>query len=600
MAGVLVAVSLPVLAIVTTLYFHRIQAEQVRATGQFNEVIEAALKNAMLKHDLDGIRAVLDDIAASPEIERVMVLSPAGEVRFGDTGAPIGTHLDDPLIERAQQSDSSLAAEIETPDGRRLLRSVKAVHNRPECGECHGSIADHPVNGLLVLDYSEGSATADARRGALWLAVLGLLVTFLASAAVLSLIRQTVVSPLTRLSAAVRSFRDGTTDTKLDLSGHDEIAELGRSFATMADELGKSLADLHASEDRLQAILDAIPDAIRVIDPDFRIVKANAAYTALVGVPLDRVLGQPCHLSSHRRDTPCPATLVRCPLQEIRDGAGAMTCRQTHLGGAGHERHVEVAAAPVNLGSRATPRICVVESIRDLDRAAHLGQEHRLSELGLLAAGLGHEIFNPLSSISLVAGAIEQDAAAGDMPKLADHLATLQREVGRTLTLTNSLLTLCQPPGDKQVVDLSLVVRQSLELLGFKAREIGVRVVTDLQPGLWVLASESDLRMSLSNLVLNALHAMPDGGTLTVSTRRVKDEVVLSVSDTGHGISIEDQRRILLPFWTRRADGTRGSGLGLPLVLAAMDRAGGRLDMASTPGEGSRFDLVYPAPEQHA
>lgn len=596
LAGVLVAVSLPGLAVVSVIYFQRIEAEQIRALGQFNEVIEAALRNAMLKRDLDGIRAVLDDIAASPEIDGVMVLDPDHVVRFGDAAAPFGSTLGEPLLDQALARDGALTTRVTGADGRRLLRSVKAVRNQPECLACHGSVAEHPVNGFLVLDYSAGSAIADARRGALGLAGLGGLVTLTASGAVWLMIRRTVERPLGRLSAAVRSFRDGATDARADLPGKDEIAELGQSFATMAEDLGRTLAGLHASEDRLQAILDAIPDAVRVIDRDHRIVKANAAYAAHVGRDLDQVLGDRCFRSSHRRDTPCPATMVCCPLQELGAGDGAMTCRQTHLGGQGREVHVEVAAAPVDLGSRDRPQPCIVESIRDLDREAQLGQEHRLSELGLLAAGLGHEIFNPLSSISLVAGAIEQDAASGDMDRLAGHMQTLRREVDRTLTLTNSLLTLCQPPGEKQVIDLATVVPQALELLGFRARASGVEMNTGLQPGIWVVASESDLRMSLSNLVLNALHAMPAGGRLDVTALRAGDTVRIAVADCGHGIAPDDLKRILLPFWTRRADGSRGSGLGLPLVLAAMARAGGRLEVESTPGEGSRFTLVYPAP----
>ena len=103
--------------------------------------------------------------------------------------------------------------------------------------------------------------------------------------------------------------------------------------------------------------------------------------------------------------------------------------------------------------------------------------------------------------------------------------------------------------------------------------------------------------MSLSNLVLNGIHAMPGGGQLTVTARRDGPEVRIQVIDTGHGIAPDDLRRILLPFWTRRADGSRGSGLGLPLVLAAMERAKGRLEVESVPGIGSRFTLVYPGPE---
>lgn len=452
-----------------------------------------------------------------------------------------------------------------------------------------------PILGLVLL------ADADVADGvwnrAVLLAVLGLALTLAGMLSFGLVIRHSVLRPVAALTEATRAFRDGAPDISLHLTGQDEIAELGRSFATMADDLGVTLTRLHRSEDRLQAILDAIPDAIRVVDADYRIVKANAAYAAQVGQPLDQVLGQRCYRSSHRRETPCPPTMVCCPLVEIHNASGPLTCRQSHFAADGQEMHVEVAAALVDLGTPTAAKPCIVEAIRDLDRQAKLSQEHRLAELGLLAAGLAHEIFNPLSSISLVAGAIEQDAELGDMQRLGSHLSTLRGEVERTLTLTNSLLTLCQPPGERQFIDLSQVIPQTLELLGFKLREAQVTLTTDIRPGVWIIASESDLRMSLSNIVLNGMHAMPGGGPLTVNARRVGDEVQIEVIDAGHGIAPEDLRRILLPFWTRRADGSRGSGLGLPLVQGAMERASGRLDVESIPGVGSRFTLVFPAPE---
>ena len=452
-----------------------------------------------------------------------------------------------------------------------------------------------PVLGLVLLAFAE--ATAAVWNIAVVLAVLGVAVTLAGMVSLWLVIRQNVLRPVAALTEATRAFRDGAPGVSLQMTGQDEIAELGRSFATMADALGMTLTRLHSSEDRLQAILDAIPDAIRVVDADYRIVKANAAYAAQVGKTLEQVLGQPCYRSSHRRETPCPPTIVCCPLVEIRAASGPLTCRQSHFAADGQEMHVEVAAALVDLGTPTAPKPCIVEAIRDLDRQAQLSQEHRLAELGLLAAGLGHEIFNPLSSISLVAGAIEQDAELGDMQRLGSHLTTLRTEVERTLTLTNSLLTLCQPPGERQFIDLSQVIPQTLELLGFKLREAHVVLSTDIRPGVWIIASESDLRMSLSNIVLNGMHAMPGGGPLSVNARRVGDEVLIEVIDAGHGIAPEDLRRILLPFWTRRADGSRGSGLGLPLVQGAMERARGRLDVESIPGVGSRFTLVFPAPE---
>ena len=132
-----------------------------------------------------------------------------------------------------------------------------------------------PILGLVLLadaDVAEGVWTR-----AVLLALLGVVLTVAGMLSLGLVVRQSVLRPVAELTKATRAFRDGAAGITLHLTGQDEIAELGRSFATMADDLGVTLSRLHRSEDRLQAILDAIPDAIRVVDADYRIVKANAA-----------------------------------------------------------------------------------------------------------------------------------------------------------------------------------------------------------------------------------------------------------------------------------------------------------------------------------
>ena len=357
------------------------------------------------------------------------------------------------------------------------------------------------------------------------------------------------------------------------------------------------MAAAESARATVQAVIDAIPDAIRVIGPDHRILLANAAYAAHVGQPPGEVIGRPCYRSSHGRDEPCAETLVMCPLAEGRAGRLPLTCRQSHRRG-GAEVHVEIAAAPVTLHIDGRDQPCVVEAIRDLDQQARLSQEQRLSELGLLAAGLAHEIYNPMSSIRLALDAAREGLAEGRMEETADRLKVIGEEVGRTLRITDSLLSLCLPPSDEAVlVEIDRVVPEALALLGFLAQQDGCRIEADIAPGLRLLGSESDLRMAVTNLALNAVHAMPAGGLVRVTGRRAGVEIVLSVSDQGIGIAPDHLRQIFLPFWTRRADGTPGRGLGLSIVHAIVTRWKGRIEVQSTLGQGSSFILSLPDPD---
>lgn len=598
LAAVLVATSALFLLLIADLYRARITDEHARASLQINALLQAALENAMLKRDLPGLHGILDDLGRQPDIAAVRILNPDLDVRFASDRALERTSLDTTETRAAladRQPRTLLVADA--TDGP-VLRSINPVHNQPACQVCHGQVAEHPVNGLLVVDYSAQGITTDTRRGVLFLALSGLAVILALSLAAWGVLARTVLAPLTLLGAGTEALAKGDLSHRIPVTGTDEPARLATGFNAMADLLQSSVARLHSSERTLQAVIDAIPDGIRVIGPDYRILMANAAYAAHVGKPLAEVVGALCHTSSHGRDRPCPDTLTCCPLAEMRLARAPLTCRQIHLRLAGEDIHVEVAAAPVTLMHDGQAVDCVVEAIRDLEQQARLTQEHRLSELGLLAAGMAHEIFNPLSSVVLLVSALQADTAAGRHEATPVRLATLHDEIARTLAITDSLLLLCAPPSPEPLlIDLDRVIPEALALLSFQARSTGAVIRCDIDRGLRMLGSDGDIRMLITNLVLNALHAMPKGGTVTVTGRASGGEVILCVEDTGHGIAPRDLDRIFLPFWTRRADGSSGCGLGLSIAQAVVDRAHGRIAVESTVGVGTPFTIRFPDPD---
>ena len=571
--------------------------EQARSAARYNALLQATLENAMLKRDLPGLQAVLDDVAGSPGIVALRVLDPAREVRFAAGHGDVGAVLDPGVIGQDGQRPAAAAFRLDDPLHGAVFRAVTPVANRAECLACHGSVAENPLNGILVVDYSLETLGTEAWRSAIWLAFAGLLVIAAATTAIGLAVGRGIVAPVAGLSHDIAALRRGAPVAPPERNGADEIGQLRRSFFDMADELRQTLGRLRASEAGLQAIIDAIPDGIRVIDRGFRIRRANAAYAAQVGLAPEQIIGRTCHALSYRRDSPCPDTLVRCPIAELGGATTSLTCRQIHQDGDSRERHVEVAAALVELDGDPEARPLVVEAIRDLDRAAQMGQEQRLAELGLFAAGLAHEINNPMNSIDLLVRAIELDLAQGDPDRIRENLATLHREIARTQRLTDAMLMLCSPPTEAQLLPLDGVTHSALALLRYQFEAAGVRLVIAIPDDLRVLVAESDLRLSVTNLALNALHAMPEGGQLTLRGWREGGRVRLEFADTGHGIPAADLARIRLPFWSRRADGSQGMGLGLPLVMAALDRAGGALEIDSQPGSGSRFTLIFPDPD---
>ncbi|OYX43951.1 MAG: hypothetical protein B7Z02_07150 [Rhodobacterales bacterium 32-67-9] len=597
-AVVLIALSTVFLGVVSGLYRARLANEMERASLQVSGLLQAALENAMLKRDLPGLRAIIADLGEDRDILAVRVLSPDLEVRFASDPALEDEVLDTVAIRLALASRNPITDL--GAGGAEMVRAIRPVPNQPRCQTCHGTVAEHPVNGLLIVDYAAEGLGAEIHRSMLTLMLAGLAVIGSSLLASWWVLRRTVLAPLARLTTGTEALAAGRLDHRIAVVGQDEAADLASRFNDMAVQLQGAMSQADSDRAVLQSVIDAIPDAIRVISPDYRIYIANAAYAAHVGQSLDQIIGQPCYRSSHGRSEPCIETLVVCPIVEARAGRLPLTCRQAHRKGAASDVHVEVAAAAVTLRIDGEDVPCVVEAIRDLDHQARLSQEQRLSELGLLAAGLAHEIYNPMSSINLLLDAARRDLADARIDAAAGHMKVIGEEVERTLKVTNSLLALCLPPSEDPVlVDLDRVVSEAVALLGYQARQSGSFIDCDIVPNLRLLGSESDLRMVVTNLVLNAIHAMPQGGRVRVCGRREGAEIVLQFSDEGIGIAPEDLGHIFLPFWTRRADGSAGRGLGLSIVQAIVTRWHGRITVKSRLGAGCTFEVHLPDPDAH-
>jgi PAS domain S-box-containing protein len=449
---------------------------------------------------------------------------------------------------------------------------------------------------LLIVDY-ESDIRQEALGSAILLGVLGVVVLLALEIGLWLALRQLVLGRLDRMEAVAGQVAQGALSERIDDPGQDEISRLGQAFDGMAGQLQSRLNELQASRGFLQSLIDAIPDGVRVIDADFNIVMANKAYCAQLGYEPGSVTGQLCHLSSHGREQPCISTLVRCPVAEIlQGGSDSLKCNHTHVGADGADVSVEVSAVPATMIIDGIERPCIVESIRDLETGLAISQEQRLAEMGMLAAGVAHEVNNPLSSIALALHAI--GAEPGQTDKAMKYVDIAEREITNCKNITESLLRLAAAPQSRpELVNMGEAVSDTMSLLKLQADQTEVILHKEVTGQPRVLASDSDMRILVFNLTLNAIHAMPQGGCVTVRCFRNGNMIRLEVEDQGIGIAARDRDKILLPFWTRRADGSRGRGLGLAISLSIVKSLGGTLDFESTLGEGTCFIVNLPSAE---
>jgi signal transduction histidine kinase len=231
---------------------------------------------------------------------------------------------------------------------------------------------------------------------------------------------------------------------------------------------------------------------------------------------------------------------------------------------------------------------------RNLER--QLQHADRLAKIGQFAAGVAHELNEPLANILGFAQLAAQapglpEQAARDLDNIVKS-ALHSREVIKKLMIFGR-----QVPLQKALVDLNQVVRDTLYFIGMSASRGRVEVRTDLAEGLPpIMADAQHMKQVIVNLVVNAIHAMPGGGVLTIRTQSFKDDVYLVVGDTGVGMTPEVRRQIFSPFFTTK-DVDQGTGLGLAVVHGIVTAHGGIIEVESEPGRGTRFEITFPCSE---
>jgi len=591
------ASSLVFLGLFLTFYQAELGRERAQAARDVNRLLESSLENAMLKRDLEGLVFIVKRLGQQPNINAVMIANPLGEVRFSSHEERLGQMLDNKLLEHS----SPQTYFMQSRQGVEVLRSINPVHNKPQCKECHKTVEENPVNGILMVDYDATSIRDKARNTTLMLMGAGALIVIINLLGGWWFIRRFILRPVESLSSASYSLAHGQLDTRVNLPGKDELSVLGETFNLMARNLQSGMRELEEGRAFLQAMVDAIPDGLRIIDDNYNMLLVNRTFREQTGCSDKSWVGEKCYKAAHDLDEPCPAELMTCPLEEIGKNGKPVKVIHHHLCCDGNALDVEIYAAPMTIIREGKEVTLIVESIRDLTRQVNFTHEQHLSELGRLAAGVAHEIYNPLSTMKLalnsLAGVCGKERQQGKQSdEFKSYLSVVEQEMDQCIQITNRLLQLSAAPlGQLELVDIRVAVTDIISLVKWDAEEASIKIIESFpeQP-LRVFASEGEMRMLVLNLVQNAFHAMPSGGTLQITGSLNDGEVDVRFEDTGIGIFAENLHRIFMPFFSRRADSIHGTGLGLPISRTIVERYHGTLEVESEPGKGSCFIVRVP------
>lgn len=591
-ALVMGAASVGFLALFLNLYRAQLEEERSHASERINRLLQASLENAMLKRDLEGLVEIVTRLGEQEGIAGVMILNPDGEVRFASSEDRLGARLDFAAVTRPETRF------LVNEQGQEVLRSINPVANKPPCEVCHGPIAENPINGILFVDYDAATLRTKALGTAITLGGSGAIVLLATLALLFWAMRSLVVRPVESLAATSTRLAEGDFHARAPIHGRDELGRLGMAFNRMA-------STVRSRDAFQQGLIDGVPDGIRVIDSDYRIIAANRAYCQQVGQRLDQVVGAACYRSSHGNATPCPRTLITCPLHELLEQGrpGPLKAIHQHMDAEGEPFFVEVTAAPFTVIDEAGEKRCLlVESIRDMREDISISHGQRLSEVAQLATGVAHEVRNPMVAIGLTLDGLLRSGLSGTggqvrSPEDLERSLTLIREqVTQCITVSERLLTLTQfSESGVKPVSLRAVLDDASALLHYEAVVCGVDMAVDLPPAdCQVMGNGAELRMVIVNLMQNAFHAMPGGGTLALGVRETGGQAHIHIADSGVGIAPDILQRIFDPYFSRRADGAEGTGMGLTICKDIVEAHGGTITANSTPGEGTTFTVSLP------
>jgi PAS domain S-box-containing protein len=545
----------------------------------------------LLAHDYLLLESYVEELSADPDIVYAVI--------FKSDGEPI-THYLDP-------ADPYFADRVVDPAHfMDLLSAARADNNlmkvRRDVEYDGGRLGQVEVGLSKAKIWQRAQELESNLQNVMRRTVLitgGLLLASLMALIVLieRVFRRLVIKPVQALSVSMASLQVGDLGARAVVQRGDEIGFLAQRFNRMADDLQAQLfqTEQHAlavqqTRDYLASILDHSADMIATTATDGSIVQFNDAAEKMLGYHRAEVVGRRTDMIFPDLDERNRLYTTVYAGQPVR-GAEIRLQRKD---GSLIDVELTLSALRNNLG-QLLGTVCIG---RDVTHAKALRRElvqaEKLASIGQVAAWIAHQIRNYVGRLMLDAGALRPTTEDPE-PRRQAH-ADLGHAIGEMERVVSDLLDYSRSLTlNPTAMKLDVTLDDLLNNLEAELCDAGIRVERDFHPGLPPLHLDVfKVEQAFTNVLRNAMQAMPDGGTLRVRTRpgAEPDCVCVRIEDSGPGIAAEDLDKVFKPFYTTKPAGT---GLGLAMARRIVEAHGGNLQAYSTPGAGAQFEFVLPA-----
>ena len=580
------------------------------------ELIEVTRKELFLQEDLreylyrlasvsgelppssrgDGVDAIFRDLMTAIEVTDPEMLVLLRERVTRATRRIDGKNLASARIANLIRDNLDGAENVFILRARQFqLRERKAFlvsRTRAEAERLGERVDDYVRNARAQVDQRGESVTRAVRSGALGITILTFVCIAVAALGIGVVVR--LVSSLRGITQVMSKLAQGDTEQSTPETGRrDELGALARAFEVFRDNaraVRRMANDIREQSNLLATVVESMKDGLSVFDRDGRLITWNRQYPTLLNLKREKI-AHGMSLEDIQRLLP----------EQVADGSGAPSAlaefnraRQAQayrfeLAFAGG-RVVEIRSNPMPDGGFVTLYSDLTER-RAVE--AQLHQSKKMEMLGQLTGGVAHDFNNLLAAITGNLYLLEEDDSLGATAQR--YAARASSAAKRGATLTSRLLAFARrQPLSPSTVEVDAFIRDLADLIEYSVGQ-GVRVVLELAAGDAVAwADRGQLENALLNLAINARDAMPEGGTLRLTSAYdgISDTVSIEVADTGHGMDKELRERVFEPFFTTKAGS--GSGLGLSIVYGFVKQSGGDITLTTEPGQGTSFVLHLP------
>jgi signal transduction histidine kinase/HAMP domain-containing protein len=447
----------------------------------------------------------------------------------------------------------------------------------------------------------------DNIKAVITISMIGL---FLATGAA-SFVTYVITRPLLSLKKKAQLVASGDLNVRIGTvkEGNDEIADLARTFEVMLQSLRDHEDRIKVSQEKLatqniliESIINSLPYSLYVLDKDMTIVLLNTHAAAA------------CLNSKGGSSSECcrganvlallPGEDLKLALGEAINGVfatgEAKSLEYRVPGEGGHEKVMLTSVFPVLPGATGQAEYVVWMSedvTRKKELESNIISSEKLAAVGQLAAGIAHEVNNPLGGILNCLYNFRHKKLTDD--RKAEYIVFMEDGIKRVQNIVRQLLDFAQQHAPElKLTDVNAMIEGLIPLFGHLVKGRDVTLTTNLAQGLPpIMADKHQIEQIVVNLILNALQAVSGGGTISVRTSVEGGWFCVEVADDGCGISKENLGRVFDPFFTTKGVG-KGTGLGLSVSRGIIERHKGRIEVDSQAGKGSTFRVYLPVPLQ--